>query len=67
MRGHNEPGGGFVAGLVVAIAFIAQYMVGGTRWVEARTDLQPLALDRRWACWSRWSPAWARWRSAIRS
>ena len=24
LRGHNEPGGGFVAGLVVAIAFIAQ-------------------------------------------
>jgi multicomponent K+:H+ antiporter subunit A len=41
LRGHNEPGGGFVAGLVVAIAFIAQYMVGGTRWVEARMRLQP--------------------------
>ena len=41
MRGHNEPGGGFVAGLVVAIAFIAQYMVSGTRWVETRMHLQP--------------------------
>jgi len=41
MRGHNEPGGGFVAGLVVAIAFIAQYMVGGTRWVEERMRLLP--------------------------
>jgi multicomponent K+:H+ antiporter subunit A len=41
LRGHNEPGGGFVAGLVMAIAFIAQYMVGGTRWVEARMSLQP--------------------------
>ncbi|KQY86482.1 MULTISPECIES: monovalent cation/H+ antiporter subunit A [Roseateles] len=41
MRGHNEPGGGFVAGLVMAIAFIAQYMVGGTRWVEDRMPLQP--------------------------
>ena len=41
MRGHNEPGGGFVAGLVVAIAFIAQYMVSGTRWVEARMHLLP--------------------------
>ncbi|WP_101048623.1 monovalent cation/H+ antiporter subunit A [Macromonas nakdongensis] len=41
MRGHNEPGGGFVAGLVVAIAFIAQYMVSGTRWVEERMHLRP--------------------------
>ena len=41
MRGHNEPGGGFVAGLVVSIAFIAQYMVSGTRWVEARMRLRP--------------------------
>ncbi|MDR7335170.1 monovalent cation/H+ antiporter subunit A [Roseateles asaccharophilus] len=41
MRGHNEPGGGFVAGLVLAIAFIAQYMVSGTRWVEARMELKP--------------------------
>lgn len=42
MRGHNEPGGGFVAGLVVSIAFIAQYMVGGTRWVESRLRLLPV-------------------------
>jgi multicomponent K+:H+ antiporter subunit A len=41
LRGHNEPGGGFVAGLVVAIAFIAQYMVAGTQWVEARMHLRP--------------------------
>lgn len=44
LRGHNEPGGGFVAGLVVAIAFIAQYMVSGTRWVESRMHLLP----KRW-------------------
>ncbi len=41
LRGHNEPGGGFVAGLVMAIAFIAQYMVGGTHWVESRLNLRP--------------------------
>jgi len=47
LRGHNQPGGGFVAGLVVAIAFIAQYMVGGTQWVEDRLNLHPL----RWIAW----------------
>jgi multicomponent K+:H+ antiporter subunit A len=30
-----------VAGLVVAIAFIAQYMVSGTRWVESHMRLLP--------------------------
>lgn len=42
MRGHNLPGGGFVAGLTMAVAFILQYMVGGTRWVEARLRILPL-------------------------
>ena len=40
MRGHNLPGGGFVAGLVVAIAFITQYIVAGTLWVEAHLQLK---------------------------
>ena len=41
-RGHNLPGGGFVAGLTLAIAFIIQYMAGGTRWFESRLDVVPL-------------------------
>ncbi|MBI1904940.1 MAG: monovalent cation/H+ antiporter subunit A [Rhodocyclales bacterium] len=32
LRGHNEPGGGFIAGLVVAIALIMQYMASGFGW-----------------------------------
>ncbi|MDB6142754.1 MAG: mrpA [Pseudomonas sp.] len=42
MRGHNQPGGGFVAGLVMSVAFILQYMVAGTQWVEAKMSLRPL-------------------------
>ena len=42
MRGHNQPGGGFVAGLVMSVAFILQYMVAGTQWVEAQMSLRPL-------------------------
>ncbi|MFD1711567.1 monovalent cation/H+ antiporter subunit A [Ottowia sp. GY511] len=40
MRGHNEPGGGFVAGLVLSVAFITQYIVAGTHWVEAHLQLR---------------------------
>jgi multicomponent K+:H+ antiporter subunit A len=42
MRGHNQPGGGFVAGLVMSVAFILQYIVAGTQWVEAKMSLRPL-------------------------
>jgi multicomponent K+:H+ antiporter subunit A len=42
MRGHNQPGGGFVAGLAMSVAFILQYMVAGTQWVEANMSLRPL-------------------------
>ena len=44
MRGHNAPGGGFVAGLVLSTAFILQYIVSGTQWVELHMHLRP----RRW-------------------
>ncbi len=36
LRGHNEPGGGFIAGLIVAIAFLMQYMASGFAWAEER-------------------------------
>src|SRR5690606_13312804 len=41
MRGHNLPGGGFVAGLIFAVGIIIQYMLAGTSWVESRLHLQP--------------------------
>jgi multicomponent K+:H+ antiporter subunit A len=44
MRGHNAPGGGFVAGLVLSTAFILQYIVSGTQWVELHMHLRP----QRW-------------------
>ena len=44
LRGHNQPGGGFVAGLVLSVAFLLQYIISGTQWVEAHLRLMP----RRW-------------------
>jgi len=35
-RGHNEPGGGFIAGLVVSIGVVMQYMASGFGWTSAR-------------------------------
>ncbi len=35
-RGHNQPGGGFIAGLVVAIAYLMQYMASGYTWAIER-------------------------------
>lgn len=44
LRGHNLPGGGFVAGLVVAIALMLQYLASGHGWSEARRRVDPHAL-----------------------
>ena len=44
LRGHNAPGGGFVGGLIMATGVIAQYMVGGTIWVESRLQVHPLVM-----------------------
>lgn len=36
LRGHNEPGGGFIAGLIVSIGVVMQYMASGFSWATAR-------------------------------
>ncbi|SEL18033.1 monovalent cation/H+ antiporter subunit A [Halomonas daqiaonensis] len=46
LRGHNQPGGGFIAGLVTAVALILLYMARGVEWVQQRLDFpyQPVAI-----------------------
>jgi multicomponent K+:H+ antiporter subunit A len=39
LRGHNDPGGGFVAGLLTATALILQPLAHGGAWVDARLRL----------------------------
>lgn len=34
LRGHNSPGGGFIAALVVSIALIMQYVASGQGWAS---------------------------------
>ena len=36
LRGHNQPGGGFIAGLVTAVALVMQYMAAGREQTESR-------------------------------
>jgi multicomponent K+:H+ antiporter subunit A len=42
VRGHDLPGGGFAAGIAMAVAFILQYLAAGTRWVEDRLRVLPV-------------------------
>ena len=36
LRGHNLPGGGFIAGLITAVALALQYISHGVAWTQAR-------------------------------
>jgi multicomponent K+:H+ antiporter subunit A len=44
LRGHNAPGGGFIAGIVIAIALIMQYMASGYAWASERARLGPQSM-----------------------
>ena len=44
LRGHNAPGGGFVAGLVVSVALVMQYMASGFAWAQERTRIRYHAM-----------------------
>lgn len=39
LRGHNMPGGGFIAGLITSVAIIQQYIAHGVDWIKARMKL----------------------------
>jgi multicomponent K+:H+ antiporter subunit A len=36
LRGHNLPGGGFIAGLITTVALVMQYLANGVAWTRAR-------------------------------
>jgi multicomponent K+:H+ antiporter subunit A len=36
LRGHNLPGGGFIAGLIASVALIVQYLANGIDWTKDR-------------------------------
>ena len=44
LRGHNQPGGGFVGGLVAALAFAMLALAGGVERARAALRLHPMVL-----------------------
>ena len=43
LRGHNVPGGGFIAGLITSVAMIQQYIAHGVHWIKPR-----IKIDYQW-------------------
>ena len=46
LRGHNLPGGGFIAGLVTAVALVLQYMALGQERAEHLLQARPAGASR---------------------
>jgi multicomponent K+:H+ antiporter subunit A len=44
MRGHNLPGGGFIAGLITGVALILQYLATGIDMARARLAVDPVKM-----------------------
>ena len=44
LRGHNAPGGGFIAGLVLAVPLLMQYVIQGAASVESRFGFDYIRL-----------------------
>ena len=44
LRGHQLPGGGFVAGLITSIALVMQYLANGIAFAQPRMPRQPVGL-----------------------
>ncbi|APA86972.2 monovalent cation/H+ antiporter subunit A [Paraburkholderia sprentiae WSM5005] len=44
LRGHNLPGGGFIASLIISIALLLQYVASGVLWTESRIRVNYRAL-----------------------
>ncbi len=44
VRGHNHPGGGFIAGLVTAVAIVLVYLGCGVQWTHERLRIDPRAV-----------------------
>ncbi|MFP3801607.1 monovalent cation/H+ antiporter subunit A [Paraburkholderia tropica] len=44
LRGHNLPGGGFIASLIVSVALLLQYVASGVLWTESRIRINYRAL-----------------------
>ncbi len=42
LRGHDLPGGGFAAGITLAIGLLLQYLASGTRQIEDRLHIMPI-------------------------